>query len=568
MRLPASLRAVAAVSIVAAAVFGNVSAATFSDRGVGGLYEHERMTIVYPSQPAARAETARRSAEQRASYLRAAHGMQVNVVADDEIGGPNLTGDLLVLGWTNGLIGTERAPNPFARTADALVLGETLRFDPGVDLAFTHASPFNPERQLYFWSRIDPELDRFRLLPTDGSHWVVYDRFLPIAQGMWADGAAWPPRRDPDTERDHRPAIDAERARAGRVRRGAYDLVYDPEGVAEAAIDATGKARAEALSAAADVLGVTLPEDFRIELHVYADEDAKTRLTGVTGGVHSVPGAGELHMTVEYAKTPNPHEEFHLIAETLYGPSYSTAIFEGIAVAAEGTYRNQDLAIHAAVMIDRDLVPTLADLLDEGTVRALGKGVSFPASALLVEWIRNTGGDDALRRVHARTWTTEATLAEDLDLPRADLEPRFRAWVRERAKSGEDDLRTLKLLEQAREQHVAGNYRGVADTLRKILETHPDDLQTVFNLASAQMRVPDYSGAERSLRKVLDADLAPGDPLNVFGYFQLGRLYDLMGRREAALEAYRRVLALPDVHDSHRSAEDAIATPLTPDRLE
>ena len=82
------------------------------------------------------------------------------------------------------------------------------------------------------------------------------------------------------------------------------------------------------------------------------------------------------------------------------------------------------------------------------------------------------------------------------------------------------------------------------------------------------MRIPDYAAAERNLRKVIRAGLPENDPLHVFGYYQLGRLYDLMGRRDDALEAYRKVLALPDVHDSHRSAQDAIATPYTPERLE
>lgn len=568
MDLRTSVRAALTSCILLAAVCGHLSAATLADRGIAALYELERVTIVYPSRPVERAETARRSAEQRASFLRAVHGMQVDVAADDRVGGANLTGDLLLLGWTNGLLGTERAPAPFTRAAGRLALGDGLQFDSGTALAFVYPSPFNPRRHLYFWSRIDPELDRFRLLPSEGSHWVVFDRFLPLAQGMWADGATWPPRRDPESERDHRPGIDSERARIGRVRKGAYDLLYDPEAIPASSIEDAGKARTEALATAARALAFTIPDDFRIQLHVYPDQDAKLRLTGVAGGVHSVPGAGELHMTVEYARTPNPHEELHLIATALYGPSYSTAIFEGIAVAAEGTYRGQDLAIHAAVLLDRDAFPTLATLLDEGALRACGDGVTFPASAMLVEWIRSIGGSDALRRVHARTWPDPATLAGDVGIPPAEIEARFRAWVRERAKSGEDDVRVMKLLEVAREQHLAGDYRGVAETLGKILAIHPDDLQTVFNLASAQMRFADYQTAEHNLQRILDASLAPGDPLNVFGHYQLGRLYDLMGRREAALEAYRDVLALPDVHDSHRAAEDAIATPYTPERLE
>ena len=46
------------------------------------------------------------------------------------------------------------------------------------------------------------------------------------------------------------------------------------------------------------------------------------------------------------------------------------------------------------------------------------------------------------------------------------------------------------------------------------------------------------------------------------------RAYDLLGRRDEALEMYRRVLTLPDRHETHLSAEEGISTPYTADRLD
>ena len=63
-------------------------------------------------------------------------------------------------------------------------------------LLFAHASPFNRERALVFWSRMDPERDRFVVLPFLGSDWAVYRDFLVIEQGMFEAGRKWPPTRN------------------------------------------------------------------------------------------------------------------------------------------------------------------------------------------------------------------------------------------------------------------------------------------------------------------------------------------------------------------------------------
>ena len=52
------------------------------------------------------------------------------------------------------------------------------------------------------------------------------------------------------------------------------------------------------------------------------------------------------------------------------------------------------------------------------------------------------------------------------------------------------------------------------------------------------------------------------------GLIDDARIYDLQGRRERALAEYRNVLELPDEHDAHRLAREAIETPVTADQLE
>ena len=88
-------------------------------------------------------------------------------------------------------------------------------------------------------------------------------------------------------------------------------------------------------------------------------------------------------------------------------------------------------------------------------------------------------------------------------------------------------------------------------------------------MASAQMRANDLSGAEASLKSVLAADLAPSDSrFKIFGHYQLGRVFDLAGRRDEALKEYDAVLALPDDHGAHAMARERKVKPATRAQLD
>jgi tetratricopeptide (TPR) repeat protein len=548
---------------------GGVPTAKY-ELGLASMYQLDRLTIIYPSRPAERAETARRSAESRAEFLRRVHGVDARVVSDAAATGPHLSSDLLLLGWDNGLLGGRRAPVPFARSENGgLTFEDGPSFPADTDLGFVYPSPYNSTRLLYFWSRIDPEIDRFQVLPFEGSQWVVYRRFLPIAQGMWEDGDDWPPRRDPRAEIDHGDTLRDRQAALGVVRRGTYDIRFAQGDVDTDTVDRIGAARNASLAAAAEALRMTVPEDYRVRLFLYPDETAKLAATGITAAIHSVPRDRELHMVARYAEVRNPHEEIHLLAAERFGPCRSTGLYEGLSIALEKSWGPHGLAFHGARMLDdEDGLPPIADLLSEGGMRALREDRALPAAALLVQWILDRGGDEAFGGLYARDWPDPASVAAAVGVPPDQVDAAFRAWVRSTSRPADRDLEAVKLLEEARQRHLDADYPGLVEVLEKILEIRPGEPQTLFNLASAQMRTGSYAAAERNLRAILDGGLPDDDPLVVFGHYQLGRLYDIQGRRDDAVREYRRVLELPDVRDSHRSATEALEAPFTPDRLE
>ena len=81
----------------------------------------------------------------------------------------------------------------------------------------------------------------------------------------------------------------------------------------------------------------------------------------------------------------------------------------------------------------------------------------------------------------------------------------------------------------------------------------------------AELRVAPITVAV--LKGLLESVTDPRSRFVVFGHYQLGRVLDILGRREEALAHYRAMLDLPEQHDSHTLAREAIATPVTADHL-
>lgn len=535
--------------------------------GFAGLYKSASLVVVYPSLPTELAAVHRRSAEQRAVLLREVHGIQARVVADGDVTAGDLGENLLVLGWDNRVLGSDRAPRPFERSASSLNFLGLEAPAEGHDLAFRTASPFAPDRMVAFWSRIDPELDRMQPLPSFGSDWALYREFLPVAQGMFESLAAWPPVRNVDAERDRREELGAIRVGRAKVAAGSVSVVFDPAAILESEARAILEARRGALDAARRALGVT-PERLDVRVEVYEDEKAKDDLTGVPSPAHSISRDGVLHVVRRAATSTGFHEEIHLVAERAFGGTTSTALYEGLAVAAEGSYRGRDLAMHAAILLEADRVPPIADLLDEGALRSLPDDDAVPAAALVVRFVRDRGGDAGVRRAYVASPPDVRAVGDAAGVPPDRLDGAFRTWLSGLASAKNSEVQFLKLMAEAQRAHADSDYAELTRILRAALELRPNEPQTLFNLAAAEMRLGEYDAAERELRTLLTTGLADEHDLVVFSYLQLGRLDDLRGRRDSAVANYREVLERGDRHDSHLSAQEGIERPFTADRLQ
>lgn len=534
--------------------------------GAGNLFHLDAITVVYPAGPGADVETNRRSAVARARFLERSHGVRAHAAPDNRLTDEERKGNLLLLGWDNALLGSDAVPSPFKRTPQGFEFLGLASSDPDADLLFYHRSPIDADHFIVFWSRIDPERDRLMMLPGVGSDWAMIPEFVPLQQGMFLPGSEWPPKRDPRAEADHAGARRDARKTATRSAEH-VDVVYEPSRVPPAELDAIVAARESALRKAAELLGGKL-DGFRAVVFVYDDEPAKKSWTGVEGDTHSVPREREMHMSRRAARSATPHEELHLIARQVFGPSVVTSLYEGFAYALQGSWRGLDPLVSAALLAETRRLPALADLLDEERFRQMPDPVAIPAAAALAGWLRSLGGD-AARKAFVIPEASLASLGAAIGKPAPELQAPFDAWLAARAAERAADIAYAKAEADAQERYAAADFAGMAAALKRAVDAKPTDPQGIFNWASALMRADRLDEAGAAIRRMLALPLGPRESrFVIFGHYQMGRILDLAGRRDEALAEYRKVLELPDQHDAHRLARERIETPATKEQLE
>lgn len=537
-------------------------------RGAAAFLSVGTLTVVYPAGPGEPVEFNRRSAEARARWLAGVHKNKVEVVADGQLTAEQRKGNLLLLGWNNRVLGPGGIARPFTHdNAGTEVLG-IRETDPNVDLLIYHRNPVDWSSYILFWSRIDPERDRFQVLPRVGSDWAMYRDYRPVRQGMFVPARVWPPSRDKTAEADHSGDVYAHPGGTATFDSDHYHVIFDPAQFHQEDVRAIAQAREEALVKAAIAVG-PVPKAFRIVLFVYEDEEQKKEATGVGDPAHVIMSGRELHMTRRYASTPAPREEIHLLAREIYGPCFLTAVCDGFALSVENSWRGDDMEMHAALMRSIGKLPEPAVLLDEERFRALPDEASPAAAGVFMSWLRQTYGPAGLKKVFALHDGGVAALASALGVTEEAFGASFASWADARVAARKQDLAFLAAEDEAKRRKLASDWDGMVAALRTALQAKPGDLQTLFNLASAQMRANDLSGAEASLKSVLSSPLPAGaSRFRIFGHYQLGRVYDLAGRRTEALAEYDAVLALPDEHGAHDLARDRKATPATREQLE
>ena len=250
------------------------------------------------------AEAARRKilAQQLAAELSGRWGVITQIAADDALTAEQKNRHLVVMGWDNRLVDGSTHEAPFVRRADgSFTFAKSIEGEPADELLFMHFSPFNPQRWMLFWSRVDAEPLRFNRLPLTGADWSLIRDHQRRRRGGLTDEPLWPPTIDPTLDlKDVLPTFP-------EYARGKHHVLHAPRTLqTEKLAEKVLAARAEALERAAKAFGRKIPKDFEIHVYVYANADRKLDFTGVPDPVHVWGPKNEMHMVVDEAQRSNP----------------------------------------------------------------------------------------------------------------------------------------------------------------------------------------------------------------------------------------------------------------------
>jgi len=536
--------------------------------GAAGFFKVGPITVVYPAGAGEPVALNRQSAEARAKWLASVHKCKTVVVSDDQVSEEQRKGNLLLLGWGNRALGRDKTALPFTHGAQGTRFLGITESDPRVDLLLFHRNPANTSSYVLFWSRIDPERDRFQVVPRLGSDWGMYRDYRVVRQGMFVPARTWPPARDTAAEADHTADTFVHPGGAATFDSEHYHVIFGRDEFKDPEIRAIVKAREEAYAKAVAALGPA-PQGLRILLHLYDKEDSKLGASSVADPAHEVPSSRELHLVRRVALINSPREEIHILARVLYGPCFLTSVYEGLPLSYETAFQGQDMELHAASLRSAGALPELAVLLDEERFRTYVAQSGPVGAGVFMTWIRQAYGAAGVKKVYGLGEGRTADLAAALGTTEPALIASYNGWADAKVAARKNDLLFMAAEDEAQSKRLSSDWAGMSAALRKALVARPGDLQTLFNLASAQMRANDLSGAESSLKTMLAGPIAPADSrFRVFGHYQLGRVFDLAGRRADALKEYDATLALPDDHGVHALAQERKRSPATREQLE
>jgi hypothetical protein len=253
------------------------------------------------------------------------------------------------------------------------------------------------------------------------------------------------------------------------------------------------------------------------------------------------------------------HELAHLFSASWGWPKPSLK-GEGLAVWLQGTQEGKQIEFHALTsMLGEPTVP-LSVLLNEGTFFANSAASYALAGGFTGFLIRRVGWDtyqQFFRNAMPRNFRAVFKRVFGITLLAAERE--WRRDLLEQRAAFEPDLQRAVAERRAR---VALNSRQLFRSLEDceaLLRTEPDSVRVLLLVSSVHAYLGHYPRAAEACERILAGD----DPALRFrkagAYLHLGKLYDVMNRREEALQAYRRCLEEPDEWSKEKGSTHAQA---------
>ncbi len=519
--------------------------------------------IVSPTLNEKKIEAGQVSCERKKSFLERHFNMKVRIVPDKKITDEEKKGVLIIVGKENALLKEIWDKTPIRPTPDSFFFYSEEYPNPRDSIMFTQVNPFNEENSILVCTSIDPDIDKISPITVIGSDWIIFRDLAIIRQGRFYGGKSLPPSYDGLAEFNNTDTFEAFFGNLSKESSDFYDINFPADLDGKERIAEGAKMRDAALRDILKKIGMKPPEK-KFKIFLYKDQDQKKEFTGVPGKIHFMDGRKEIHMIADSFFAEHHHDDAHIVAGFILSGNASIHMTEGFAIFIDSQWKGKSLPYWSGFFLKLGKLPPLEELLDEGKFIKLASDYSYPLIGSVVTMLIEKHGIEKFKEILGMQKVTDDALkkAAGFDLSQLEAE-----WVADIKKSSAVHSKEIEFSihnDVARECLEKKEYAAAVKELKKALEIIPDDPQTLFNCASASIRIPDLKAAEQVLLQLLNLNLPKSEQrFIVFGHYQLGRVYDLMDKRQKALAEYKKVLALPDMFDSHKQAKERLDRPAT-----
>ncbi len=378
-----------------------------------------------------------------------------------------------------------------------------------------------------------------------------------------------------------------------RVRESEHFIFYFlPSSDAEADMEKIVPRREKIFQRLSRELQVTFPD--KVLLFFYPDASLAGRITGHQSDGWTY-GRTIVEVYGERRKIDPSHELLHLLAGRIGSPP--VLFSEGFATSREkdfdnaGRYRADVEAWCRGFLREGALIP-LSELMQ---LPSLGDDltrprVAYPESACFVRFLLERYGWEKFRKAYAGLVRSADPAVEQENLVRfreiygLDLAESEGLWRQDLSRSRAVGVppeivrrvvreeRVPYLVARGRELVAAGSLEEADKSLREAAAQEPGSVEAQFWLGQVLHLRKDYPGALAAYARVIR--LGDRSHLTEVAWSRVwsGQILDLQGRREEALEQYRKAEALQDDSPvlvggrsttSREAAQEGIARPYT-----
>lgn len=275
--------------------------------------------------------------------------------------------------------------------------------------------------------------------------------------------------------------------------------------------------------------------------------------------------------TAKVLQEPLRHELAHLFAYHL-GKGHPVFKREGLSEWLQETEESLPIDLQALSEILSGNELPLLHLLNDDYFRINEPESYFFAGSFTGFLIERFGWDAYCRFYSAadsRNFEQEFKQHFGMNLLAAEM--LWKKTLLERRGSFEPKLSSLVRLKRVKAAYDSWHFMLCAEEAETLIREGEEDWRVIWTCAAAHVVLRNYKRAIELLQKLSSRQEEAWRPYRTNLWLQLGNLYDLVGEREKALEAYKNSLKEPDYWDeegsTHSLAERYLQQPFNEKEL-